>query len=194
MSAPSPSSEVLAFELQPFGQNATELGLRLAGWLKREGAELRLRYQLSGTLDSVVVPPPATDTPERRDGLWEHTCFELFLAAEGAQPYWEVNLAPNGDWNLYRLEDYRQGLQPVPDREAMPFTVNKGAEGLHLTITLALPEELGQACKARPLRLGMSAVIEQQGGVVSYWALAHGGAEADFHRREDFRLRLEPDA
>jgi hypothetical protein len=38
----------------------------------------------------------------------------------------------------------------------------------------------------------VTAVIEQQGEALSYWALAHSGLEADFHRREDFLLRLEP--
>jgi hypothetical protein len=178
--------------LQPFGGSAATLGLRLEGWLARLGDQLRVRYHLSGDLGSVRLPPPAAARPVRRDGLWEHTCFELFLAAEGAAPYWEMNLAPSGDWNLYRLDHYRQGLRPEPDRDALPLMIRRGAEGLVLTVELALPGELAQACRERPLRLGVTAVIEQQGGALSYWALVHGGLEADFHRREDFLLRLEP--
>lgn len=178
--------------LRPFGCSAATLGLRLEGRLARLGDQLRVHYELSGDLASVLLPHPAAGSPERRDGLWEHTCFELFLAAEGAAAYWEMNLAPSGDWNLYRLDNYRQGLRPEPDRHALPFTISRRAEGLVLTVELSLPEELAQACRERPLRLGVTAVIEQQGGALSYWALAHGGPEADFHRREDFLLRLEP--
>mgnify|MGYP003342646391 CR=1 FL=1 len=97
------------------------------------------------------------------------------------------------DWNLYRLESYRQGLAPVADRDMMPFAVHGGAKELRLTLTLQLPRELARACRTLPLRLGVTAVIEQQGGGLSFWALAHGGAEADFHRREDFRVRLAPE-
>jgi hypothetical protein len=189
---PGPGMAQRAFALRPFGRSAAELGLGLEGRLSRLGDQLCVRYQLSGDLASVLLPPPATAGPVRRDGLWERTCFELFLAAEGAAPYWEVNLAPSGDWNLYRLDNYRQGLRPEPDRDALPFRVSRVAEGLVLTVELGLPVELARACREQPLRLGVTAVIEQQGGALSYWALDHGGPEADFHRREDFLLRLEP--
>jgi hypothetical protein len=187
-----PRHQARAFSLHPFDPTAATQGLILEGRLTLDGDHLSITYQLSGDLSSVVLPPPSADPPARADGLWEHTCFELFLAAEGAAPYWEVNLAPSGDWNLYRLDNYRQGLTPEPECNALPFTVSREAEGLVLSMELGLPEELAQACRERPLRLGVTAVIEQQGGVRSYWALAHGGPEADFHRREDFLLRLEP--
>ncbi|MFN9644916.1 MAG: DOMON-like domain-containing protein [Cyanobacteriota bacterium] len=181
------------WRLVPFGQSPDALGLGLEGHLERVGARLRVTYVLRGDLASVVVPAATVMGPQRADGLWEHTCFELFLAAEGAALYWEVNLAPNGDWNLYRLAGYRQGLAPVADRETLPFSLDRGPEALRLSLDLRLPEELVLACRSRPLRLAVTAVIEQTGGALSYWALAHGGAEADFHRREDFLLRVEPE-
>ncbi len=192
MSAAIPPVDGHTFALQPFDPAAAGSDLRLEGRLERLGDRLCVTYQLSGDLLTVVLPPPAAGPPARADELWQHTCFELFLAAEGEAPYWEVNLAPNGAWNLYRLASYRQGLTPVPDRDALPITVTSGARRLELTVDLRLPRELALACRQGALRLGITAVIETQGGVLSYWALAHGGPEADFHRREDFRLRLEP--
>jgi hypothetical protein len=182
------------WSLVPFGRSPEALGLRLEGRLERVGERLRVSYVLRGDLDSVVVPPPAAAGPRRADGLWEHTCFELFLAAEGEETYWEVNLAPSGDWNLYRLEGYRRGLAPVLDREALPFAVGRGPEELRLSLDLQLPKELALACRTLPLRVGVTAVMEQRGGALSYWALGHGGAEADFHRRGDFLLRLEAES
>jgi len=187
-----PRTQVRAFSLQPFALAAADLCLRLEGQLACQDDHLHITYQLSGDIPSVVLPPPTTTPSARADGLWQHTCFELVLAAEGEAPYWEVNLAPNGAWNLYRLATYRQGLAPVPDRDALPFTVAISAEMLELTLDMLLPRELIEACRQRSLRLGVTAVIERQGGELSYWALAHGGMEADFHRREDFLLRLPP--
>ena len=186
-----PQTEGLAFSLQPFGVLAADLGLRLEGRLRSQGGHLRITYLLSGDLSTVVFPAPAVVLPERADDRWQHTCFELFLAAEGEAPYWEVNLAPNGAWNLYRLCAYRQGLAAVRDRDALPFRVTTSVGMLELTLDLPLPRELIEACRQRPLQLGVTAVIERRGGELSYWALAHGGPEADFHRREDFLLRLE---
>jgi hypothetical protein len=51
------------------------------------------------------------------------------------------------------------------------------------------PGELGL-----PLEISLTAVIDQVGQGVSYWALAHTGAEPDFHRRDSFGLRLLPGA
>jgi hypothetical protein len=182
-----------AFTLVPFGSDPAPLGLQLVGQLVRRGDQLGIAYQLMDPLTAVVLPAPSTMGSSRRlDGLWEHTCFELFLAAEGMEPYWELNLAPNGDWNLYRLEGYRQGLAPVSDRNTLPLTVGASNRGLALELTLQLPQELSMACQQRDLQLGITAVIEHQQGALTYWALAHGGTEADFHRREDFLLRLEP--
>jgi hypothetical protein len=181
------------FTLVPFGSDPAPLGLQLVGQLVRRGDQLGIAYQLMDPLTAVVLPAPSTMGSSRRlDGLWEHTCFELFLAAEGMEPYWELNLAPNGDWNLYRLDDYRQGLDPVSDRDALPFDVRATEQGLELELSLQLPEELALACRQRALQLGVTAVMEHPEGDLTYWALAHGGAEADFHRREDFLLRLKP--
>jgi hypothetical protein len=36
----------------------------------------------------------------------------------------------------------------------------------------------------------VTAVLQQQSGSCSYWALRHPGPEADFHRRDGFALRL----
>lgn len=192
MSIRQTATEGLVFVLQPFGSTPETQGLQVEGRLERDGNELRVCYQLSGDLKSVVVPSPVTGTPTRRDGLWEHTCFELFLAVEGAEPYWEMNLAPNGDWNLYRLANYREGLQPVLDRDALPFGVRVGPMALELMVTLQLPLELTELCREHPMQLGVTAVIERSSGELTYWALAHGQAEADFHQRKDFLLRLEP--
>lgn len=141
------NAAVHPFALLPFGTSSVALGLELRGQLEREGDQLQVHYGLSGDLASVVVPPPAAGGPHRADGLWEHTCFELFLAAEGSECYWEVNLAPNGNWNLYRLEGYRRGLAREADREALPFAVQHGPQELQLTLTLPLPQELAEACR-----------------------------------------------
>lgn len=189
MSGDRPGPE-RAFTLHPFDSGVAEASLRLGGHLSLAGERLQITWRLQGELARVVVPASTGEPPARADGLWTHTCFELFLAAEGEAPYWEVNLAPNGNWNLYRLADYRQGLTPVADRDTLPFTVTREDQLLQLTLDLLLPRELLQACRQSALLLGVTAVIEQGEDALSYWALAHGGPEADFHRRGDFCLRL----
>ena len=42
-----------------------------------------------------------------------------------------------------------------------------------------------------PLRLGLCAVIEEESGVLSYWALKHRPGRPDFHHPDGFVLEIE---
>jgi hypothetical protein len=183
-SPPSLSPVPHSFALRSF--TPPPASLALTGSVRRNGDRLSLHYRLEDP-EGLVLLPPATATPRRRDELWITTCFEFFLAEPGTGPYWEVNLCPSGDWNLYRLSGYRQGLAPEPAIAALPFVVERDRGGLDLAVTLdlgALP------LVGRPLELAVTAVVELQGGEILYWALRHPGEQADFHRREGFGLRI----
>ncbi|AFY28113.1 DOMON-like domain-containing protein [Cyanobium gracile] len=174
------------FELRPFGGVCPSPDLRLEGEVSREGAQLRLRYRLGGAIGTVQVPPPVA-SPERRDGLWTRTCFECFWGIAGERPYWELNLSPAGHWNLYRLEDYRQGLRPEPGYDRPLHRVSQEDGVLSMKLDLPLPAPIPPEA---PLEVAIAAVIEDRHGQLSYWALAHPGVEPDFHRRDAFLLRL----
>ena len=190
--------EPVPFELQPFGGTAERTGLglegvRLSGQAVVErsagGAILCIDYALVGDLGerpTALLIPPAAGQASRRDGLWQHTCLEAFVAAGAGDPYWELNLAPSGDWAVYRFDGYRSAQQSPP-LEAPPFAISARPEGLELQLRWALPAELAAA---GVLSLGITAVLEQRNGSISYWALHHPGPEADFHRREGFTLQL----
>lgn len=160
--------------------------LEITGGISRTGGTLRLHYRLDGALEDVVLPA-CLQAPERRDGLWEATCFEAFLAVAGEEGYWEVNLSPAGHWNVYRLDGYRRGLRPEPAFTTLPFAVRRQGRLLELDLACALPAAIGPD---GPLEVGISAVIERMDGGVSHWALRHPGPLADFHRRDGFLLKL----
>ena len=153
-------------------------------------AQLQSNYRLVWTADdsaTAVLLPESKTAPQRCDQLWAHTCLELFIAIPGEKRYWEVNMAPSGDWAVYRLDDYRQGLQPEPQLAALPFQVHSQLGLLELRLHWNLPAELAAAAE---LELGASAVIEHLDGEISYWALNHPTPQADFHHRQSFALRI----
>jgi hypothetical protein len=183
-SPPSLSSVSHPFALRSFAPPPASLAL--AGSVQRDGDRLSLHYRLEDP-EALVLVPPAIAAPRRCYDLWTSTCFEFFLAEPGAEPYWEGNLAPNGDWNLFRLTGYRQGLAPEPAINALPFVVERAGGGLDLAVTL----DLGALLLAgRPVELAVTAVVELRNGEILYWALRHPGEQADFHWREGFGLRL----
>ena len=50
---------------------------------------------------------------DRADVLWQHTCFEAFVAPAGAPGYHEFNFSPSLDWAIYRFSAYREGMSPA---------------------------------------------------------------------------------
>jgi hypothetical protein len=172
----------LSIELHrhPLSEGGESLILRAEASSPQPG-RLRLRYSLTGDLSRLRVPPPAS--PERADELWRRTCFEAFLGTgEGA--YHEFNFAPSGRWAAYRLDGYRAGLAPAPMLEAPAIGMRRSADRLDLEADLALPDVASNA------RLGLSAVLEDEDGRISYWALAHPPGKPDFHHPDSFVLEL----
>jgi hypothetical protein len=153
--------------------------------IERTGAAgFTLRFELRGAIDVLVLPE--SPAPARRDELWRSTCFEAFLRGEGRCDYLELNLAASGDWNVYRLTGYREGLAPAP----VPAP-RIGWAAQEERATLVATVDLGPAGVAsEALSVGLSAIIEERCGRKSYWALAHPAGKPDFHAEAGFVLRL----
>jgi len=151
---------------------------------RRGAGVLALRYLVTGDMDGVVLPPPAA--PVRTDELWRHTCFEAFVGAPDRATYDEVNLAPSGQWAAYRFDGYRQGMTPLEPFTPPGTEAQRTGRGLELSATLHLDGLIAGS----PWRLGLSAVIEEAGGQISYWAAAHPAGRPDFHHRDGFAVEL----
>lgn len=160
-----------------------------AAW---DGARFILRFRLKGALQQLVLPSPSSE-PQRRDGLWQSSCFEAFLGIAGHTPYWEINLCPSGHWNVYALSAYRHDLTWEPSVLQLPLAQRRlqqlgAGDRLELDAALSLPS-LAKALEADPtaaLEVSMTAVLEHRQQGCSYWAWKHCGTEADFHRRDSF--------
>lgn len=138
-----------------------------------DGDWVRLRWRIEGA-QKLVAPPFAGKG--RADGLWRTTCFELFLQVPGEAGYVELNLSPSERWNAYDFTAYREGMAERPFPREPACTFRKG-EALAI-FDAAVP---ASALPPAPWRAGLTAVIEEQGGVKSYWAIAHPAGPPDFH-------------
>jgi hypothetical protein len=175
-----------SFALQPFPQAGPGLPVVITGSLTRRAHKLTISYELHGQLAALMIPRPA-ERPARRDGLWEDTCLEFFLAARGSASYWEFNLSPSGHWQVYRFAGYRQGRQEEAAFHSLPFRVQQDRD----TFRLALEVEVAKIIPPdQALELAVAAVIQIRNGEATYWALAHRGLKPDFHRRDSFIIQL----
>ena len=151
------------------------------------GRWVQMRWRVEGS--AKLVLPPFTGR-QRRDGLWRTTCFEMFAQTRGQAGYAEYNLSPSEAWAAYDFSGPREGMaeRALSHDPVLTPRFTRGILVFDAAIPLAdLP--------AQPLALGLTAVLEEEGGVHSYWAVKHGDpAKPDFHDPACFALRLEPPA
>jgi hypothetical protein len=152
------------------------------------GAELQITFRLDGDIPRISVPSPSLPRFARK--LWEHTCFETFIAVQGQPAYQEFNFSPSGEWAVYAFRSYRNG-GPLSNEIMRPHIAARSTDS-RLELETRVRLDLLSAIHGRAsLRIGLSAVIEASDGL-SYWALRHPVDRPDFHDADGFALLLEP--
>ncbi|HEV7611586.1 MAG TPA: DOMON-like domain-containing protein [Steroidobacteraceae bacterium] len=145
------------------------------------------RYVLQADISRARIPPE--QSPKRADDLWNHTCFEAFIGAPDATGYYEFNFAPSRLWAAYRFIAYREG-RSSPDLPTPPqISVRRFADRLELDAAVPLRDFIVPQGAPR-LRVGLNAVVEEENGTLSYWAVKHAPGKADFHWPDGFVLDL----
>ena len=145
---------------------------------------LRLRWRIEGAAALVV---PAFAGKGRADGLWQTTCFELFLKPSRGEAYCEFNLSPSERWNAYDFDAEREGMRERALSREPSCTIRQGSS--FAIFDAAIPAD---AVPDGQCAMGLSAVIEEEGGVKSFWALAHPDPDKpDFHAPACFAAQLE---
>ena len=160
--------------LRPHPASRSNAVRRLRARVARTPAGILVAFRLDAELARLRIPAGAA----RRfaHGLWRHTCFEIF--AGGTRGYREYNLSPSGEWAGYAFSAYRKRAR----RRVPPPRSRVRRRDNVVIVSVQIPKA--------PRRLGLSAVIEEKGGALSYWALRHAPGRPDFHHPRAFALRL----
>jgi hypothetical protein len=165
--------------------------ISITGKISLQNNIIALQYSVAGKTEDVLFPS-ISSKPTRSDELWKSTCFEFFLAVKNQHQYWEFNMSPSGDWNVYHMDAYRRvNFKQEVSIQQLPFELQNVAGRFHLNMLLDLnsilqPDQI--------LTVGMTAVIKTTDGGETYWALAHPASVADFHLRESFVIELAEQA
>ena len=149
-----------------------------------KSGSLNLTFCLLGDISALLIPEFCS--PQRAEDLWQHTCFEAFVMEGEGPEYREFNFSPSGEWAAYDFHSYRNG--GMLENELSPgIVVRKATDKLELAAEISQ----GHLPHDRPLRLGLSAVVEDADGILSYWALRHPPGKPDFHHADAFDLQLD---
>jgi hypothetical protein len=166
-----------ALECHPASSCAALRGIEVS--LVRKAEALQVAYVLEGEIGRLRIPERRA--PRIAERLWQHTCCEIFIARRGAPGYREFNLSPSGEWAAYAFTGYRKGA--LLDGIRPGIAVRRGPGRLELEASIPVKEN-------GKLLIGLSAVIEDESGALSYWALRHAPGKPDFHHPDAFALKL----
>lgn len=194
-----------SYELEPFSPNrnirivgATEIllpwSLRVLFWMNDPEQQVvwpESADNLASCLDTALDTASSIQADvlgyPRRDYLWQHTCFELFIGLKNQPNYREVNLSPAGTWNCYGFDSYRQpaDMPPVAVHDIQLLELKAQAQKLEAVLSFQQFFE-AQQCGWSDMRIGISSVIKTRQQHALYFALQHSGPQPDFHRQQDW--------
>jgi hypothetical protein len=179
---------VPALALQRHPDTPCEALRAVTAHLSRNRGTLALSYRLVGDLERVRVP--SVRPGRRADRLWEHTCCEIFIARAGTSAYHEFNFSPSSEWAAYAFTRYREGGLLSDEALDPQVTLRTDQDQLELDAVIRL-DRLSAGHALQKLSIGLSVVVEEQGGRMSYWALKHAPGKPDFHHPQAFAVELD---
>jgi hypothetical protein len=179
--------------LTPFAAQADGIVRTLEVQVERTSdSSLRFQYTLvAAGLHRVRVPERRE--PRRAHELWKRTCFEAFIAtADVRNGYLELNFSPSTEWAAYSFDSYRAGMAPVTLRTPPGIRVEASDDRLHVDASIDLEglRLIKSNTRSTKLHLALAAVIEDDSGAISYWALKHAPTRPDFHHPSGFALEV----
>ena len=143
---------------------------------------IQISYQLNGDLSQLLIPE--LQAPSASDNLWQHTCFELFIAQADTENYYEFNFSPSTLWAAYAFNSYRV-RQEWHIKNAPNLRISQTLNQLQVEATLNLTD-LPLLNFNKNWLIGLSAVIKTKHNDLSYWAIKHPEAQPNFHHRDGY--------
>lgn len=178
-------------KLQPHPASPPGIECTIAASIVRApDGRLVLDYQIRASHSALILPPEITDRSLPTDGLWRHTCCEVFLGRREHPEYLEYNFSPSGAWAHYAFDAPRVRARSIARARAPSIRTVRHAGGFDLRACIQeIPPQFAQA----DLDVNITAVLEiraDENHRLSYWALSHDSAVPDFHLRSSFQYFL----
>lgn len=146
-------------------------------------------YRINGDHPTIDLGN-GTPKKDRTIGLWEKTCFELFIKNDLGQ-YLEFNFSPVFEWNCFYFS--KKG-DPLKEWEGMPRpeTDILLSKDQFLLFSVIKKEffPAGFLDQSRTHSAAITAVIKEKSQALSYWALSHADSRPNFHHFDSFKYKF----
>ena len=161
------------FQLIPFN---SEKKIKISGNLERNANIFCLSLTFSDPEDLIKFSYSNDQSPRRAFGLWEKTCFEIFLKKLNSNEYIEFNFSADMEWSCFHFDDYKEGMKDYQGARILELKFDQKNRTFMAKWSL---DSLNG-----PFDCGISTIIQTKRLEKSFWALKHPNLTPDFH---DFR-------
>lgn len=162
--------------LLPFGNPQSNIELK-ADLEIRSAERLDLVFKWKDPQGKIIFSvEPANG---RHMGLWQQTCFEVFIQPAGGKKYFEINLTRQRAWNVFEFADYRspQPPQELMGAELQDFKLSNN----ELRASFRLP-----GTDFKKIKVSFCSVVVLRDAGVTYWSVKHADTKPNFHHFESF--------
>lgn len=173
-----------SFNLIPFDAEKSP-AVKLETQLNSQEDAFFVSYKLTGALTSLELG--AEPVHERKIKLWEKTCFELFIKNQSGQ-YMEFNFSPVFEWNAFFFNQKGDALKEWEKIKQVKIDILHSLEVFQLIAEIKkadFPEGFFNHCEA-----GLTTVLKEKDGRLSYWALSHEDKRPNFHHFDSFKYKF----
>lgn len=176
------------FSLIPFAKE-TAPNITIETEFNSSSESIFISFRIKKGVDLIDLGHP-TPNKERLIKLWEKTCFECFIR-NSADQYVEFNFSPNFEWNCFYFEKKGNPLTELSSMLRPETEILLSAD--HFFIFVDIKKEFfpknffdnnGQ------LSVGLTSVIKEKTGRLSYWALSHADSKPNFHHFDSFKYKF----
>lgn len=147
-----------------------------------------ISYKLTGDIDKIDLGD-GHPKRERLIGLWNKTCFELFIKNEKNQ-YIEFNFSPTFEWNSFFFNKKGDDLKEYQEISSLKTDILLSYDVFLLVVEIkkqTLPQEFLTENK---MSAGITSVIKTKESSLSYWALSHEDTRPNFHHFDSFKCKF----
>ena len=173
-------------ELKPF-HPVQNLTLRSRAWV--ELGVLKFAFELEGDLEQILIPSPK-GLPARVIGLWESTCFEVFIKNSKNEEYFEFNCSSASNWNIFYFKKPKAGLKEFLEISNLASCSVQNGKSLTVSFWIDTQKFPQGFWHEGSMNLGLTSVLESKTGGLSYWAIEHLDQKPNFHLSKSFKYCL----
>jgi hypothetical protein len=144
---------------------------------QRHKNTITLYFELIGTVNEYHFKNPSKQ--QRADNLWKNTCFELFIANTHNNAYWEINISPSTQWNIYHFSDYKEGMKKEKNitQPIIKTTQKNNYYSLSFTSTFT------QDVLNQELQINLAVILLDLDGVRHFYSIFKNSGNVDFHNK-----------